>query len=89
MEGFEHAVVMKNFYVDQWGDVISAYAPITNANGKTVAVLGVDMKASDVESLIGATFSPLYVFGALLLCYLFVRLCEMGYVVRVGRSQGR
>ena len=81
LEAFEHPVVMDDFYVDQWGDVISAYAPITDASGNTVAVLGVDMKASDVESLIGATFSPLYVFVALLLCYLFVRLCEMGYVV--------
>ncbi len=47
--------------------------------------ISADMKASDVESLISATFSPLYVFVALLLCYLFVRLCEMGYVVKMNR----
>jgi putative methionine-R-sulfoxide reductase with GAF domain len=36
------------FYTDRWGTWLTAYAPITNANGQLEAVLGVDMAVDDV-----------------------------------------
>ncbi|MBF0569572.1 MAG: HD domain-containing protein [Candidatus Omnitrophica bacterium] len=33
---------------DEWGTLLSGYAPIRDKNGKAVAVLGVDMQANDV-----------------------------------------
>lgn len=36
---------------DEWGTTLSGYAPIRNAEGQAVAVLGVDMDASDVYQM--------------------------------------
>jgi methyl-accepting chemotaxis protein len=37
-------------YTDKWGTFISGYAPIRDENGNTVAVLGIDMDGSDLNS---------------------------------------
>jgi K+-sensing histidine kinase KdpD len=42
---------------DQWGRLISAYAPIYNAKGESVAILGMDIKADDFDALTQSTFS--------------------------------
>ncbi|MEK7218289.1 MAG: ATP-binding protein, partial [Patescibacteria group bacterium] len=42
---------------DQWGSVISGYAPIRDAQGQAVAVLGIDMDAEDYLRLSGSVFS--------------------------------
>ena len=39
------------FTVDEWGVFLSGYAPIGNKDGKTIAVLGVDMLAGDVQRI--------------------------------------
>lgn len=44
--------------IDQWGALISGYAPIFDAAGNTVAILGLDMQADDYVSLAQSTFSP-------------------------------
>jgi HD-GYP domain-containing protein (c-di-GMP phosphodiesterase class II) len=36
---------------DQWGVFLSGYAPIKDADGKTVAMLGIDMLASDIQAM--------------------------------------
>ncbi len=43
---------------DQWGQLISGYAPIKNADGRTVAVLGLDMQAEEYLRLSHRIFSP-------------------------------
>jgi HAMP domain. len=40
----------ENAYTDKWGTYISGYAPVRDANGNTVAVLGIDMDGSDLNS---------------------------------------
>ncbi|MCX6354311.1 MAG: HD domain-containing protein [Candidatus Aureabacteria bacterium] len=39
------------FTIDEWGVFLSGYAPIRNKDGKTIAVLGVDMLAGDVHRI--------------------------------------
>lgn len=50
--------VDESYTVDQWGALISGYAPIRNASGSEIAILGVDMDAADFEQLSQKVFSP-------------------------------
>jgi len=36
---------------DQWGEWISAYAPVKNRLGKTVSMLGIDLRSGDVKKI--------------------------------------
>lgn len=51
MEGFKQPSADKDIGSDDWGQEISGYAPIRDAHGRTAAVLGEDMMASDVYQL--------------------------------------
>ncbi len=53
----------KSFTFDEWGVFLSGYAPIRNAKGDAVYVLGVDMPAQDVYSL----KKRIYLYTALVL----------------------
>lgn len=54
---FERASVDDEAVLDEWGSLISGYAPIHNSKGKTVAVLGLDMQADAFEKLAQSIFS--------------------------------
>lgn len=41
----------KEFYTDEWGVFLSSYAPIKNASGTVVAIVGVDVEAKDILSM--------------------------------------
>ncbi|WP_051306920.1 methyl-accepting chemotaxis protein [Desulfomicrobium escambiense] len=43
--------VEKDFYEDQWGTFLSAYAPIKTPDGRLDAVLGVDISAGSVRAM--------------------------------------
>lgn len=43
---------------DQWGSFISGYAPVRDEMGGTIAVIGLDMDASDFFSITHSVFSP-------------------------------
>jgi len=62
--------------VDQWGPLISGYAPIRRGNnGQATAVLGVDMKADEFYTVSQSIFSPLallFVFAIALMVAGFV-----------------
>lgn len=57
-EAFEHATSDEEITVDQWGELISGYAPIRRADGTVAAVLGIDMEASEYRTLSQSIFSP-------------------------------
>lgn len=63
-DAFEHPTVDPAFTEDQWGILLSGYAPIRDANGKTIAVLGIDMNADEFVALSQRILSP---FALLLL----------------------
>jgi hypothetical protein len=57
-------------YTDPWGTFISGWAPIKDAYGTSVAVLGVDMNVEIVPLLSAQTFALFSVFvGALILAF--------------------
>jgi signal transduction histidine kinase len=72
-EAFERPAVDAEITQDQWGSLISGYAPIKNASGETVAVLGIDMVADQFIALSQRLFSPvsflLFLFGSLLFTF--------------------
>ncbi len=70
-EAFEYATVDTAFTKDQWGILISGYAPIRDAKGTTVAVLGIDMVANDFITLSQRIFSP-FALLAVVLAGLFI-----------------
>ena len=49
-----------NFYSDQWGTMISGYAPVKDASGNIVAVVAVDMAVGKLQHLQAASFSVIY-----------------------------
>lgn len=42
---YSQALTNEELYLDAYGEVLTGYAPIKDGNGKTVAVLGTDIKA--------------------------------------------
>lgn len=55
----------KEMYTDEWGTVLSGYAPIKDGQGEVVAIVGVDIDASDVlkqknQLIIGTAISIIF-----------------------------
>lgn len=48
LEAFSGAVVDREVNEDAWGKILSGYAPILDRQGKAVAILGIDILASDI-----------------------------------------
>lgn len=57
-DAFDHAVADPGVSVDQWGTLVSGYAPIRRSDGSVSAVLGIDMYADDFDRLSRSIFSP-------------------------------
>ena len=49
--GLQEAVVEDQFYRDQWGTFLSAYAPIRTADGKLDGILGLDIAVDSVNDM--------------------------------------
>ncbi|PIR49523.1 hypothetical protein COU79_04390 [Candidatus Peregrinibacteria bacterium CG10_big_fil_rev_8_21_14_0_10_54_7] len=58
-EAFVQATVDEEVTYDQWGALISGYAPIRNSAGETVAILGLDMTAEDYVKIAKSAFSSI------------------------------
>jgi signal transduction histidine kinase len=59
VDAFLRPTTDPTFTTDQWGTVMSGYAPIRDTSGKTVAVIGIDMDAGQFTQLSQRIFSPL------------------------------
>lgn len=67
----------QNFYTDQWGTMITGYAPVKDEQGNTVAVVGVDMTVGKLEQLKQESFALLwYLFGFFVL-FVVIRFVVM------------
>ncbi len=71
-EGYKQATTNKEIYEDQWGALISGYAPIKNHKGETVALMTVDIRANDFYKITTQTFFPFIAFIAILLIVLLI-----------------
>lgn len=59
--------VTTDIYIDQWGALLSGFAPIQDSRGKNVAVIGIDMDAAEFVNLSQSAFSPISLLMVLLL----------------------
>lgn len=57
-QAFQAPSVDPEFTHDQWGTLMSAYAPVRDKSGRPVAILGIDMNADDFLALTRSIFSP-------------------------------
>lgn len=57
-EAFKHPVADPYISIDQWGVLVSGYAPVYRADGTVSAVLGVDMNADDFYRQSRRIFTP-------------------------------
>lgn len=51
LKGFAHPAVEAQPYADEFGLTLSGYAPITTAEGKSIAVVGVDVNVAHLNSI--------------------------------------
>jgi adenylate cyclase len=83
--GLSSPSASNDFYSDKWGTFLSGYAPIKDATGSTVAVLGVDMTADKViarQDFIGNTIYLIMAIAAIiagLMIFVFARtiICDI------------
>lgn len=72
-EGFIEPVAQTEFIVDKWGVFMTAFAPIKDENGDSVALLGIDVEVEDFTALINATLVPFSALAFVLLVLLSVQ----------------
>lgn len=82
-----------DFLEDEWGEYCDASAPIFDSEGKTVAVLFVDIDLQQVRDLTSQSFKVIYVFLGLFLLFVFIRLAAFNRplffeLLKVLRSRG-
>lgn len=65
-EAFVRPSVDETVGEDQWGPIISGYAPIRRDNGQVIATLGLDMDANEYTTLSSSIFSPIALLLVLL-----------------------
>lgn len=70
-QAFVEPAADEEFTTDQWGSFISAYAPIFDAKGNAIAIIGLDMDASDFLTMSTSIFRPA-VFLLVILLALFL-----------------
>jgi HAMP domain-containing protein/HD superfamily phosphodiesterase len=73
LEGFKTPSVDRKLQSDAWGVTLSGYAPIRDGKGNTVAILGVDILANDVDKMqreIGQRMILVFLSGILFCCLL-------------------
>jgi len=78
-----HFQVQPSYIEDEWGTWLEAYAPIRDRAGNTVGVLGVDIRASDIE----ASLRSLLMHG--LLAFAVSVLAGIGLALVVARWMAR
>lgn len=63
---FERPTSDEEITSDQWGELVSGYAPIKRKDGSVAAVLGIDMKADRFLVLSQSAFTPLALITVIL-----------------------
>jgi signal transduction histidine kinase len=66
LRGFTTLSADRDFTTDQWGTVLSGYAPILDSEGRSVGLVGVDKDAQDVLEQIGVVNTALFTILVLL-----------------------
>ncbi len=77
VEGFNRPYADTEQRTDQWGTFISGYAPIRDESGQTIAVLGFDFLATELDKLSAESFTPVYFFIGFFLVFLAIRFSAL------------
>ncbi|TSD00338.1 MAG: external sensor signal transduction histidine kinase [Candidatus Peregrinibacteria bacterium Greene1014_49] len=72
-DGYIEPTTNKDLYIDQWGTLLSGYAPIKDDKGETVGVMTVDVRANDFVTITRQTFFPFIIFIIFLVVILLVQ----------------
>ncbi len=87
-EAFDHPTTDDDLTFDQWGTLISGYAPIRDARGKVHGVLGIDMRAEDYFKISYSIFSPVNLLFLLLVgVFIALWILRMGWRRQVAMLQ--
>lgn len=62
IEAYSGPITGAELYTDDYGTVLSGYAPIKDSNGNVVAILATDIKADDFNKITNQTFFPFLIF---------------------------
>jgi len=81
-QAFSQPAVDEEITYDQWGALISGYAPIRDNSNEVVAILGLDMDATDYLQLSQSIFSP-FAFALLF----FTAILMAGYIMLFYRER--
>ena len=68
-EGFLRPAVDSELTQDKWGAFLSGYAPLRDSSGKTLAIIGIDVKAESIRTMqlyLAKRFGIVLIFGILL-----------------------
>lgn len=65
-EAYNGPLTTQDLYTDEYGTVLTGFAPIKDENGNTVAILGTDIKADDFATITKQTLEPFLIFIAFL-----------------------
>lgn len=74
-KGFDGPV--KDTGKDKWGSFISAYAPVKNSKGESIAILGIDVFDSELDKISSESFTPVYFFIVIFFIFLFARFIAL------------
>ncbi len=87
VEALKQPITEEDFLVEQWGVTLSGHAPIKDAKGNSVAVLGIDIDVSHLYSNIRAQFIPHVWFISSFLILLLARLVYIMKTLQISRRR--
>lgn len=79
-EAYEGYLVTSDLYTDQYGTVITGYAPIKDEEGKTIAVLATDINAGNFFNATSIAFKPFIIFLVFLTFIISILILIVSYV---------
>jgi predicted transcriptional regulator len=70
---YNEPISTESAYTDKWGTVLTGYAPIKSESGEVVAILAIDIDASQIYALNNGTITPLYIFIVFFVLFLLFK----------------
>lgn len=81
-DSFNGLSASKSFYEDQFGKVVTGYAPVFNEKGNIIAMFAVDIQSTKLDELTAHSFVPLLVFLIIFISFVVVRIIANGWFFR-------
>ncbi len=79
-QAYNGPLTVKDLYTDDYGTVLTGYAPIKDAAGNTIAVLATDIKANDFFTVTRQTLYPFIIFISFLILIISILAIVLIYL---------